>query len=378
MASAKTIMASLDPERYDVLPVRIDRKGRWLLEGGSSASGLLGFGGVDLVFPVLHGPMGEDGTVQGFLELSKVPYVGCGVLASAVGMDKDVAKRLALQAGIPVLPHVMLRSAGEVAARKKDLRALRLPVFVKPVCLGSSVGVRKVGRRGELAAAVRHAFRFDTKVMVEQGVDGQEICCAVLGKPGDLETSVCGEVVVTGDHEFFDYASKYTDAAGHDLLIPARLSDSESRVIRGLAARVFEAFDASGMARVDFFMDRRSRRAYFGEINTIPGFTAQSLFPALFQAGGWSIGRILDRSSPWPWSGQAAQRAEALPLVFLALDAEPDRVRVHARRGRSTIVVELLPSENTLADPGPVRVESDLDGRIFLSSMDALRARRPA
>ncbi|MBI5884038.1 MAG: D-alanine--D-alanine ligase [Elusimicrobia bacterium] len=307
LASAKTIMSALDPARYEVRPVRIDRKGRWLLEGGSPAAGLLDFAGmasrgragqgqgVDVVFPVLHGPMGEDGTVQGFLELSRVPYVGCGVLASAVGMDKDVAKRLALQACVPVLPHVLLRSQAEFRAKEKLLRALRLPVFVKPVCLGSSVGVRKVGRWGGLASAVRHAFRFDTKVMVEQGVDGQEICCAVLGKPGDLETSVCGEVVVTGNHDFFDYASKYTDAAGHDLLIPARLSGPESAVIRDLAARVFEAFDASGMARVDFFMDRRSRRAYFGEINTIPGFTEQSLYPALFQASGWSMGRILDR-----------------------------------------------------------------------------------
>jgi D-alanine-D-alanine ligase len=311
-------MGSLDPARYEVLPVRIDRKGQWLLEGGRQAFGMLDFSrkkkvqtspsrppvrrsacgpdsGVDVVFPVLHGPMGEDGTVQGFLELAKLPYVGCGVLASAVGMDKDVAKRLALQAGVPVLPHVLLRSPAELKTWKKGLRSLKLPVFVKPVCLGSSVGIRKVRRWEDVPSAVRHAFRFDTKVMVEQGVEGQEICCAVLGKPGGLETSVCGEVVVTGKHEFFDYASKYTDEAGHDLLIPARLSERESRVIRGLAGRVFEAFDASGMARVDFFMDRRSRRAYFGEINTIPGFTAQSLYPALFKAAGWTVERLLDR-----------------------------------------------------------------------------------
>lgn len=312
LASAKTVMGGLDPARYEVRPIRIDREGRWLLEdSGSKTAGLLPFRGlesrrgdgssrrsllaVDVVFPVLHGPMGEDGTVQGLLEVARIPYVGCGVLASAVGMDKDVAKRLALQAGVPVLPHILLRSPGELSGKRALLRGMKVPVFVKPGCLGSSVGVRKVKDFSELGAAVRYAFRFDTKVIVEQGVDGQEICCAVLGKPGDLETSVCGEVVVTGGHEFFDYSAKYTDKAGHELLIPARLAHEESRFIRGLSERVFEAFDGNGMARVDFFMDRRSRRAFFGEINTIPGFTDQSLYPALFQESGLTIPKILDR-----------------------------------------------------------------------------------
>ncbi|MBI5210296.1 MAG: D-alanine--D-alanine ligase [Elusimicrobia bacterium] len=315
LASAKTVMENLSPERYEVVGIRIDRRGRWLLEndGRRGEKAMLPFGGlgpcrlargerggaaplgVDVVFPVLHGSMGEDGTVQGMLELAHVPYVGCGVLASAVGMDKDVAKRLALQSGIPVLPHVLLRSAADLAAKTPLIRRLKLPVFVKPVCLGSSIGVRKVKAWGEVRGAVRHAFLYDTKVMVEQGVEGQEICCAVLGKPGSVKTSGCGEVVVTGKHEFFDYSAKYFDEQGHEFLIPARLAADEEGRLRDLAARVFESFEGYGMARVDFFMDRGSRRAFFGEINTIPGFTGHSLYPALFKAAGLSIKDLVDR-----------------------------------------------------------------------------------
>lgn len=315
LESARTILGHLDSRRYEALSVRIGRDGQWLLENspgssrkeitrntgqpsGGAQSLILSrsqFKDIDVVIPALHGPMGEDGTIQGFLELAHLPYVGCGVLASSVGMDKDVSKRLAAQAGIPVLPHVLLRSPKDLPARRKALRALGLPVFVKPVRLGSSVGITKVKNTKALARAVRGAFLYDTKVMVEKGVDAVEICCAVLGAPGGAEASICGEVEVTGTHEFFDYQAKYFDDSGHALHIPARLSAQESRMIREFSLQVFEAFEGHGMARVDFFVERRSRALFFGEINTIPGFTGHSLYPKLWEASGLPISALLDR-----------------------------------------------------------------------------------
>lgn len=311
--SARTIQEGLDPRRYQVTGVRIGRDGRWLLAGGpaparlgapkadralapsgpGAARALLS--GVDVVFPALHGPMGEDGTVQGLLELAHLPYVGCGVLASSVGMDKEVAKRLAAQAGVPVLPHVLLRSISEMGSRRAAILKLGLPVFVKPSRLGSSVGIRKVKTPGALGAAVRSAFRYDGKVLIEKGVEAQEICVAVLGEPGAVEVSVCGEVEITGKHEFFDYEAKYFDAAGHALHIPARLPPALAEELRELAGRVFQAFEGEGLARVDFFVDRKTGLPYFGEINTLPGFTGHSLYPKLWEATGLSMPRLLDR-----------------------------------------------------------------------------------
>lgn len=313
LESARTILSHLDPKRYEALSVRIGRDGQWLLEGNnvkslpksaqntlSAKEGSLTLSRaqlkeIDVVFPALHGPMGEDGTIQGFLELAHIPYVGCGVLASSVGMDKDVSKRLAAQAGIPVLPHVLLRSTKDLSARHAELRALGLPLFAKPVRLGSSVGITKVKDLNALSKAVRGAFQFDTKVMVEKAVDAVEICCAVLGDTGTAEASICGEVEVTGKHEFFDYQAKYFDDSGHTLHIPARLSAQESRAIREYSLKVFDAFEGHGMARVDFFVERRSRAIYFGEINTIPGFTGHSLYPKLWDSSGLPIGPLLDR-----------------------------------------------------------------------------------
>ncbi|MBI4051404.1 MAG: D-alanine--D-alanine ligase, partial [Elusimicrobia bacterium] len=281
--SARTILDHLNPRRYQPLAIQMDRKGNSLL---SSLSKMYT---ADVVFPILHGPMGEDGTVQGFLELAHLPYVGCGVLASAVGMDKEVAKRLAMQARIPVLPHVLLRSWKELKSYGREVKRLGLPLFVKPVRLGSSVGIFKVKKWPELGPAVRRAFRYDTKVMLEKGVEGQEICCGVLGEPGDVRVSVCGEIKIGSQYEFFDYKAKYLDQKGHELLIPAPLSFLEAGRIRDFAKRAFEIFEGHGMARVDFFVGRRTRKIYFGEINTIPGFTSQSLYPSLWQASGFSL-----------------------------------------------------------------------------------------
>ncbi|MBI4057037.1 MAG: D-alanine--D-alanine ligase [Elusimicrobia bacterium] len=317
--SAETILENLS-SRYEVLPIRIDENGRWFLQKKISSNGegvhvVPGPSGnstlvsisthsfshtipdapIDVVFPVLHGPMGEDGTVQGFLELAHLPYVGCGVLASAVGMDKEVAKRLATQVEIPVLPHVLLRSESDLRTMKGAIKKLGFPLFVKPVRLGSSVGITKVKEAKEIAPAVKLAFQYDTKVMIEKGVGAQEICVGVLGEPGQTQVSVCGEVEVKEGHEFFDYKAKYVDEKGHELHIPARLSPVEAKKITDLARLAFETFEGNGMARVDFLVEKKKRKIYFGEINTIPGFTSHSLYPQLWKASGVSLPQLLDR-----------------------------------------------------------------------------------
>lgn len=316
--SAKTVIGQLDPKRYEILPVWIDPNGRWLLQkelagqgtpvlpapssGGAlvpvpngTNSGRPPVSGIDVVFPVLHGPMGEDGSIQGLLELSGLPYVGCGILASAVGMDKEVAKKLAERAGVPVLPHVVLRSLADLAAARSAIKKLGLPLFIKPARLGSSVGIVKVKRESELTKAVRSSFRYDTKVLVEKGVEAREICCALLGEPGNVRASECGEILVGKGHEFFDYDAKYTDEQGHGLRIPAPLSPRQSSDIRRWSCRVFEEFECFGMARADFFVDRRTQKAFFGEINTIPGFTSGSLYPQLWKASGIAVSELVDR-----------------------------------------------------------------------------------
>jgi D-alanine-D-alanine ligase len=323
LLSARFVVEALDPERFEALLVGIDKQGRWQLESRES---LLGAGkdaravalsagvpqvslpprpapdggalelavearapqGVDVVFPVLHGPMGEDGTVQGLLELSGLPYVGAGVLGSAVGMDKDVMKRLLLQAGLPLLPYVTLRRARFERTRSAalaDAERLTFPVFVKPANLGSSVGVSRVLEPSALGAAVEHAFEFDDKVVIEQGLDHpREIECAVLG--GDTPmVSVPGEIVVDHPDGFYSYAAKYLDDAGATTRIPAQLSAEEIATAQQLSLRTFEALECEGMARVDLFLGK-DRQLYVNEINTIPGFTQISMYPKLMQASG--------------------------------------------------------------------------------------------
>ena len=326
VASATSVLAALDPERFDVTLFGIDREGRWLrlpalpaasagssplpavAAGAGEAVTLAGEDGeqalvsedgahepVDVVFPVLHGPYGEDGTIQGMLELAGVPYVGAGVLASAVGMDKAVAKVLFAAAGLSVAPYVIVREHEWEDDREHveaGAEALGLPLFVKPARLGSSVGVSKVKHLDELATAVEHAMSFDTKVLIEASIEGaREIECAVLGND-DPVASVPGEVVPS--HEFYSYEAKYLDDEGAALAIPADLPEGVTRRIQAMAVEAFRALDCEGMARVDFFY-REPDAIVVNEVNTIPGFTRISMYPKLWEASGLPYADLLDR-----------------------------------------------------------------------------------
>jgi D-alanine-D-alanine ligase len=332
LLSARFVVEALDRERFEPILIGIDKSGRWLLheealllgaardprlarleqarpdvtlaafpgEGGEGSLAIGGGGGaasVDVVFPVLHGPMGEDGSVQGLLELAGVPYVGAGVLGSAVGMDKDVMKRLLAGAGLPMVPHVTLRRAEWDKARGLSLdRAAELvfPLFVKPANLGSSVGVSRVKDRAGLATAIDQAFEFDTKVLVEKGLQSpREIECAVLGNDEPV-ASIPGEIVVDHRDGFYSYTAKYIDEKGATTRIPAELSAEEVTEVQRLAIATFRALECAGMARVDLFLDA-DRRLYVNEINTIPGFTSISMYPKLWEASGVSPKELVAR-----------------------------------------------------------------------------------
>jgi D-alanine-D-alanine ligase len=268
---------------------------------------------VDVIFPVLHGTFGEDGTIQGLLELADIAYVGAGVLGSAAGMDKDVMKSLFIAAGIPIVKHVtILRSAWELDSKKNGGNKiqkvveskLKYPVFVKPANLGSSVGISKAHNRKELGPAIEEAAKFDRKIVIEQGVGGKkkkarEIECSVLGND-DPTASVPGEIVP--GKEFYDYTAKYVDE-GSQLIIPAKLSKADTKRVQELAIAAFQAVDCSGLARVDFLMEpasgkgsrKKSGRIYLNEINTMPGFTAISMYPKLWAASGLAYADLIDR-----------------------------------------------------------------------------------
>jgi D-alanine-D-alanine ligase len=255
---------------------------------------------VDVIFPVLHGTFGEDGTIQGLLELADIPYVGAGVLGSAAGMDKDIMKSLFLAAGIPIVKHVtILRSAWEKEPKKVHKLVeskLKYPVFVKPANLGSSVGISKAHDRKELGPAIEEAAKFDRKIVIEQGVGGKkhkarEIECSVLGND-DPVASLPGEIVP--GKEFYDYTAKYLDE-GSQLIIPAKLTKSETKKVQTLAVQAFKAVDCSGLARVDFLMDATTKKIYLNEINTMPGFTAISMYPKLWAASGLSYPDLIVR-----------------------------------------------------------------------------------
>lgn len=331
LASAASVIRGLDPEKYEAVPIGISKDGRWLVgvgaqkmlpevlksgqrvvlpadpnaaalvplmreessgEGGSASQGALR---VDVVFPVLHGTFGEDGTVQGLLDLAGLPYVGAGVLASAVGMDKDVQKRLFLQAGLPVVKALVIPRADWEKAKDKVLRAIekkfRYPIFLKPATLGSSVGMTKVHNRRELPAALDLAVEFAQKILVEKAINGREIEVSVLGN-SDPKASLPGEIVP--HREFYDYAAKYLEE-GTRLVIPAKLTRAQSKRFQDYAVRAFQAIDGTGMARVDFFLERRTGRIYLNEINTIPGFTSISMYPKLWEASGLSFRALVDR-----------------------------------------------------------------------------------
>lgn len=316
VASAASIFMHLDPTRYDAIPIRIDKGGRWALaastpkaisagdvirQAGTEALATLEpsaavASGLDVVFPMLHGPYGEDGTVQGLLELANVPYVGAGVLGSAVGMDKDVMKTLFAARGLPVAPWITCRAhewrADGAALRGRIESTLGYPVFVKPANLGSSVGVSKVRSTAELDEAMALALEFDRKVVVEAAVpNAREIEVSVLGNDAP-EASVPGEIVPS--REFYDYAAKYLDDAS-ETIIPAPMTEEQTRDVRRLAVEAFLAVDGAGMARVDFLLARESGAIVLNEVNTIPGFTTISMYPKLWEASGLTYTALLDR-----------------------------------------------------------------------------------
>ena len=359
LLSAASVLNAIDKNKYDVVPIGITKEGHWLtagdaarlLEGKPTAATNLRAGdpeatpgaavlaageavvvppephknrgaivpfqtdassgalhrtaadrsiAVDIIFPVLHGTFGEDGTIQGLLELADFAYVGAGVLGSAAGMDKDIMKALFRAAGLPMVKHVtVLRAQWETDPKKVQKLVeskLKYPVFVKPANLGSSVGISKAHDRKELGPAIEEAAKFDRKIVIEQGVGGskqkaREIECSVLGNDNP-EASLPGEIVP--GKEFYDYTAKYLDE-GSELIIPAKLTKAETHKIQQLAIAAFQAVDCSGLARVDFLMEPRTRKIYLNEINTMPGFTAISMYPKMWAATGLKYPDLIER-----------------------------------------------------------------------------------
>ncbi|MBI1354080.1 MAG: D-alanine--D-alanine ligase [Acidobacteria bacterium] len=320
--SAASVVGALDRSKYEVIPLAIAQDGRWLPPAESQrllpaeAQADLTTetavtvsrepertAGADVVFPVLHGTFGEDGTLQGLLELADVAYVGAGVLGSACGMDKDVMKRLFREAGLPTVEHICLRRSEIDKRWREGAERFGYPVFVKPANLGSSVGVAKARTDDELRAALEDAARYDRKLVVERGVEGREIEVSVLGNDAP-EASPPGEIVPT--EGFYDYDAKYVNDSAK-LEIPAKLSEAQTAEVRRLAVAAFQAVEGRGLARVDFFLERTTNRFLLNEVNTMPGFTSISMYPKLWEAGGLPYPALLDR------------------LIELALDAHRDK-----------------------------------------------------
>jgi D-alanine-D-alanine ligase len=333
--SAGSVLKVVDRDRYDVVPVGISREGRWVLAvddperlaitasslpevAADGASVVLSgdptsrelvlqepgqvpqaLGEVDVVFPLLHGPYGEDGTLQGLLELAGVHYVGSGVFASAAAMDKGHMKALLAAAGLPVGPYVLVTPRewrDDPAAVREAVASLGYPVFVKPARAGSSVGITKVKDPGDLDRAVDLARQHDPRVVVEAAIEGREIECGVLeGENGaPPEASVVAEIVVHGDHEFYDFEAKYLPDQGTELMVPADLPDEVSDEVRRLACLAFDALSCEGLARVDFFV-QPDGRVVVNEVNTMPGFTPVSMFPLVWKATGLDYPALVDR-----------------------------------------------------------------------------------
>ena len=332
VTSARSVLAAIDRNRYEIVLIGIDKQGYWHtgpeLEGlthekevraldgaGESAGGALVSMALhhqgnltpstprpdpapqlDVIFPVLHGTFGEDGTIQGVLEMAGIPYVGCGVAASALAMDKALARQVFAAAGIPQAPWMVLhRNTWDDDGPETMRRAvedLGLPIFAKPANLGSSVGVGKAHDPGELDACIRDAFRYDNKVVIEQSMENcQEVECAVLGNQSP-EASVVGEIIPGA--EFYDYQTKYIDDRSRTL-IPADIPDHAAERVRELSVQAFRAIDGSGLARVDFFVHRETREVYLNELNTLPGFTPISMYPKLWEASGIPYAALIDR-----------------------------------------------------------------------------------
>jgi D-alanine-D-alanine ligase len=342
LLSARNVLEALDRTRFEPVVVGIDKLGHWrreserTLEAASGDPRLVALdahapavtieqglalgerldepvGSDDVVFPVLHGTYGEDGTVQGMLELAGVAYVGAGVLGSAVGMDKDVAKRLLRDAGIPIVDfHVVTAASYRAEPKAAAAAAQRLgyPLFVKPANAGSSVGVSRVREANALDAAVRAALTFDRKVLLERGIDAREIECAVLGNDEPM-ASVPGEIVVTHSDGFYSYDAKYVDAAASTWKIPAEIPAPIAARVRELAVATFQALELAGLARVDFFLDRSTGALYVNEVNTLPGFTAVSMYPKMWEASGLEPRALVTRLIELAIERRDARRALA-------------------------------------------------------------------
>lgn len=334
LRSAANVIQYLDPNRFDIVPIGIDKKGQWFLgnevfakslennqvnalshdkhtwfapdwlanpsKKQDKALALSSHPGpqFDVVFPAVHGSLCEDGTLQGLLEIADLPYVGCGVLSSAIGMDKDVSKRLAVSAGIPVAPYIVVKKGQWKKQPKKVMdqvaTALSFPVFVKPANTGSSIGIGKVKTPDQLQAAIEEAFKFDTKILIEKALNILELEVAVLESLDDGEdpiVSIVGEIKPR--HEFYSYEAKYLDENGAELFIPAPVSEEIKEQARSVAKALFLALECEGMARVDLFYDKDTKQVYFNEVNTIPGFTQISMYPKLMAASGVSYDQLL-------------------------------------------------------------------------------------
>ncbi|MGD8465016.1 MAG: D-alanine--D-alanine ligase [Anaerolineae bacterium] len=344
LMSAQGVMGAIDKSKYEVVPIGITKQGRWLAAGdpwqalnsgmptGSKPAALLAepseqgllslevqeserelmavqLGQLDVIFPILHGPYGEDGTVQGLLELAGIPYVGAGVTASAVGMDKAVFKDVVSARGLPIVPHLVIKRKSWEGDPDQIIAQIEAELgygcFVKPANLGSSVGITKAHSRQELRAALDEAAQYDRKLVVEAAIDAREIEVSVLGNDEPI-ASVPGEIVPC--NEFYDYAAKYIDGES-ELLIPAPISEEMANAIRQLAIDAYLAIDCAGMARVDFLLDRQSQQVYLNEVNTLPGFTPISMYPKLWEASGISYQELIHR------------------LIQLALERHADKSR---------------------------------------------------
>jgi len=329
LCSAASVVSALDREKYEIIAVGIDRDGRWYVQDEPVVVDDADFGKVmalekkgewfvnhfeqngklvlrdlqskrsveiDVVFPVIHGTYCEDGTIQGLLELAMVPFVGAGLAGSAVGMDKDIAKRLLRDSSINVVPWITV-SRNEWENNRDNIASelteqIGFPMFTKPANAGSSVGVCKIKNKAELAERIDFSFRFDNRILVEKAIDAREIECAVLGNEMP-EASVAGEIIPT--HEFYSYEAKYIDSEGARLCIPAEIDSETSGLIRKMAVESFRVLNCIGMARVDFFLEKNTGRIYLNEINTLPGFTSISMYPRLWEYSGVEYSSLLDR-----------------------------------------------------------------------------------
>ncbi len=346
LASAQSIMDALDPNKFEILPIGITKKGKWLshepmkqltsptqnrllaeqqdliendlsnkltivpqLPSSSSALPL-----PDVIFPVLHGPFGEDGTIQGLFEIADLPYVGSGVAGSAVGMDKVLMKAMFASVNLPQLPYFALTRYEWEQKREQILdqveASLPYPIFVKPANLGSSVGISKVRNRQELQDGIDFAAKYDRRLVLEQGLERpREIELSILGNDNPV-ASVAGEIIPNDEYEFYDYESKYSEGQAH-LIIPAHISEEQLQMMQDMAIRAFKVVDGAGLSRVDFLIDRENGQIYLNELNSMPGFTATSMYPKLWEASGLSYPQLLEQ------------------LIELALERYKDRNRTY-------------------------------------------------